>query len=51
VADHGRLVVVWFQGSKYARDWRATDHSDAIDQWAREITVCPTHANPCDLPG
>ena len=84
VADHGRLVVVWFQGSNNARDWllddpgvfpddaveearktwwagefvvyyspegAATDHSDAIDRWAREITVCPTHANPCERPG
>lgn len=81
---HGRLVVVWFQGSNNAQDrlledptvfpdqavedarrtwWAgefvvyyspegaATDHTEAIDRWAREITVCPTHANPCETPG
>lgn len=84
VADHGRLAVVWFQGSNNAHDWllddpgifpdeavegaratwwagefvvyyspegAATDHTAAIDQWAREITVCATHDNPCDVAG
>lgn len=38
----GELVVY------YSPEGAATDHTGAVDRWAREITVCPTHANPCD---
>lgn len=41
----------WWAGefvAYYSPEGAATDHAEAIDQWAREITVCPTHANPCD---
>lgn len=44
----------WWAGTfvvYYSPEGAATDHTAAIDQWVRAIRVCPTHANPCDVPG
>lgn len=40
----GELVVY------YSPEGAAADRTGAVDEWAEQITVCATHANPCELP-